>query len=108
MPQLFGSFLQTLEFGFNAQGLQDTCHQWLIIRIYLKVKTRRFKTNLTLSLILRFNQRLGGYSIWSVSFIAPHIKEDYWRHKHLTTSRQPRKYLEDTFKTKFRRTQRHL
>ncbi|RLN00390.1 hypothetical protein C2845_PM06G29480 [Panicum miliaceum] len=43
---------------------------------FLEDKSRRFKTNLTLSLILRFKLRLGGYSIWSVSFIAPHIKED--------------------------------
>jgi hypothetical protein len=27
-----------------------------------------------LSLILRFNIKLRGYSIWSASFIAPHIK----------------------------------
>jgi hypothetical protein len=31
---------------------------------------------LTLSLILRFNLKFGGYSIWSAIFIAPHIKED--------------------------------
>jgi hypothetical protein len=37
---------------------------------------RRFKINLTLRLILRFNLRLGGYSIWSAIFIASHIKED--------------------------------
>jgi hypothetical protein len=43
---------------------------------FLEDKSRRFKTNLTLSIILRFNLRLERYSIWSVSFIAPHIKED--------------------------------
>jgi hypothetical protein len=43
---------------------------------FLEDKSRRFNTNLTLSLILQFNLRLGGYSIWSASFIAPHIKED--------------------------------
>jgi hypothetical protein len=42
----------------------------------LEDKERRFKTNLTLSLILQFNLRLRGYSIWSAIFIAPHIKED--------------------------------
>jgi hypothetical protein len=31
-------------------------------------KERRFKTNLTLSLILLFNLSLGGYSIWSAIF----------------------------------------
>jgi hypothetical protein len=43
---------------------------------YLEDKERRFKANLTLSLILRFNLRLGGYSIWSVIFIIPCIKEE--------------------------------
>jgi hypothetical protein len=42
----------------------------------LEDKERRFKTNLTLNLILRCNLRLGGYSIWSVIFIAPHIEEE--------------------------------
>jgi hypothetical protein len=37
-------------------------------------KDRRFKIKFTLSLILRVNLRLGGYSIWSASLIAPHIK----------------------------------
>jgi hypothetical protein len=80
----------------------------LLFEFIWKIKTRRFKTNLTLSLILRFNLRLRGYSIWSASFIAPHIKEDYLGHEHLTVSRQPRKYSEDTFKTKLGRTQRRL
>jgi hypothetical protein len=73
----------------------------------LEDKERRFKTNLTLSLILRFNLRLGGYSIWSASLYAPHIKEDLkttWGHKHLTASMQPRKYSKNTFKKKFGRT----
>jgi hypothetical protein len=44
------------------------------------------KTELTLSMILRVNLRLRGYSIWSASLIAPHIKEDnYSGHEHLTT-----------------------
>jgi hypothetical protein len=41
----------------------------------LEDKNRRLKIKLTLSLILRVNLRLGGYSIWSVSLIAPHIKK---------------------------------
>jgi hypothetical protein len=41
-----------------------------------KIKIRRFKNNLTLSLILQFNLSLGGYSIWSAIFIASDIKED--------------------------------
>jgi hypothetical protein len=42
----------------------------------LEDKDRRLKIKLTISLILRVNLRLGGYSIWSASLIAPHIKED--------------------------------
>ena len=34
---------------------------------FLKIQARRLKTEVTLSLILRFNLRLGGYSIWSAS-----------------------------------------
>jgi hypothetical protein len=34
-----------------------------------------------------------GYSIWSASFIAPHIKEDYSGHEHLIALRQLKKYL---------------
>jgi hypothetical protein len=55
------------------------------------------------------NLRLGGYTIWSASLIALHIKEDnYSGHEHLTASMRSRKYSEDTFKMKFRRTQRCL
>jgi hypothetical protein len=63
---------------------------------FLEDKSRRFKANLTLSLILRFNLRPGGYSIWSASLIAPHIKKDllenYSEHEHIIDSMQPRKY----------------
>jgi hypothetical protein len=41
----------------------------------LEDKDRRLKIKLTLSLILRVNLRLRGYSIWSASLIAPHIKK---------------------------------
>jgi len=34
---------------------------------FWKIKMRRLKTDLTLSLILRLKLRLGGYSIWSAS-----------------------------------------
>jgi hypothetical protein len=71
----------------------------------LEDKDRRLKIKLTLSLILRVNLRLGGYSIWSASLIAPHIKKtgQLLRHEHLTASMQPSKYSEHTFKMKFRR-----
>jgi hypothetical protein len=78
----------------------------------LEDKDRRLKIKLTLSVILRVNLRLGGYSIWSASLIAPppyKIRLDnYLGHEHLTASMQPRKHLEDTFKMKFGRTRRHL
>jgi hypothetical protein len=77
----------------------------------LEDKDRRFKTKLTLKLILRVNLRLRGYSIWSASLTAPHIKEDldnYSRHEHLTASMQLREYSEDTFKIEFGKTRRRL
>ena len=55
---------------------------------------RRLKTNLTLSLILRFNLRLGGYFIWSTSTSRTIYDQDFGG---LSTS-QPQsnhKYLED-------------
>jgi hypothetical protein len=63
---------------------------------------RRLKIELTLSLILRVNLRLRGYSIWSASLITSHIKEDnYSGFEHLTASTQPSKYSKHTFKMKF-------
>jgi hypothetical protein len=53
---------------------------------FLESKGRRFKTNLTLSLIHGFNLGLGGYSIWSASSIAPHIKEDWKTIRGISTS----------------------
>jgi hypothetical protein len=41
----------------------------------LEDKDKRLKIKLTLSLILWVNLRLRGYSIWSASLIAPHIKK---------------------------------
>jgi hypothetical protein len=63
----------------------------------LEHKDTRLKIKLTLSLILRVNLRLGGYSIWSASFIATPYKRrlhNYSGHEHLTASMQPRKYSE--------------
>jgi hypothetical protein len=64
----------------------------------LEDKDKRFKTNLTLSLILRFNQRLVRYSIGSVSLIAPHIKDDLTTSWGMSTS-QPRCSQGSTQKT---------
>jgi hypothetical protein len=78
---------------------------------FLEDKDRRFKTNFTFSLILRFNLNLGGYFIWSASLTAPHIKEDLKNTWDMSTS-QPRCSQESTRKTtsrsKFGRTRRHL
>ena len=48
---------------------------------------------MTLSLIFRFNLRLGGYSIWSATFSPPSISKiedievkNYSEHEHLTAS----------------------
>ena len=46
------------------------------------------KTEVTLSLILRFNIRLGGYSIWSASLRAPYMIRMSGL-EHLTASKQP-------------------
>jgi hypothetical protein len=66
-------------------------------------KKRRFKTNLTLILILQFNLRLGGYSIWSAISSHPIQKktQNYSGHEHLIASRQPKKYSKDAFKMEF-------
>jgi hypothetical protein len=58
-------------------------------------KKRRFKSNLTLSLILRFNLRFGRYSIWSANLIAPHIKANLKTTRGMSTS-QPRSSQEST------------
>jgi hypothetical protein len=57
------------------------------------------KTNVTLSLILRFNLRLGGYSIWSAIFHRTPYQRSSSGHEHLIALMQPRKYLKKNFKT---------
>jgi hypothetical protein len=75
----------------------------------LEDKDKRLKIELTLNMTLRFNLRLGGYSIWSANLISPHIKEDnYSGREHLTASMESRKYSEDIFRMKFGRTQKCL
>ena len=44
---------------------------------FLKIQARRLKTEVTLSLILRFNLRLGGYSIWSASTLRTIYDQDF-------------------------------
>ena len=63
----FGSFIPNL--GICIQGSEAAGHVSLTAYFsnFWKIKTRRLKTDLTLSLILRFSLRLGCYSIWSAS-----------------------------------------
>ena len=50
---------------------------------------------MTLSLILRFNLRLGSYSIWSASTLRTISEEEIRGQEHLIASMQPGKYSED-------------
>ena len=63
-------------------------------------KNEAKKTEVTLSLILRFNLRLGGYSIWSVSTLSTIYDQDFraWAPHSLEA-------IESTWRT-IRRTQR--
>jgi hypothetical protein len=61
------------------------------------LEDKNSKTNFTPSLI-RFNQRLGGYSIWSASFIAPHINKNFTTTRGMGAS-QPRCSQGSTRKT---------
>jgi hypothetical protein len=74
---------------------------------FLEDKSRRFKNNLTLTLILWFNLRLGGYSICSVSLIAPYIKEDLKTTRGMSTS-EPQYCQGSTRKTPSRRSSEEI
>jgi hypothetical protein len=81
-------------FGFKARGLWNTWHRLLIFWKYSKDKKKRLKTSLTLSLILWFNLRLGGYSIWSAIIHRTPYKRKNSGHEHLIASRR---VLEERF-----------
>jgi hypothetical protein len=86
MSRFFGSFFPNLgDLDLRLKGCGIRVINDLFSNL-LEDKDRRFKTNLTLSLILRVNLRLGGYSIWSASLIAPHIKEDLATTRGMSTS----------------------
>jgi hypothetical protein len=76
MLRFFEFFYQTLGIWIQGSGAARHVSSVTYFSNLLEDKDKRFKTNLTLSLILQFNLRLGGYSIWSAIFIASHIKED--------------------------------
>jgi hypothetical protein len=94
-------FLDPFSKPWNLDSRLGGCGTCVIDGLFFKFledKDRRFKTNLTLSLIFRFNLRLGGYSIWSASLIAPHIKKDLKTTRGMSTS-QPLCSQESTQKT---------
>jgi hypothetical protein len=83
----------------HAMILLDSSFQTLGIRIQgsgayfsniLEDKDRRVKNKLTPSQILRVNLSLKGYSIWSASSIALHIKEDLTTTRGMSTSQSRR------------------
>jgi hypothetical protein len=74
MPRFFGYFFPNLGVWIEGLGAAGHMPSMGYFLNFLGDKDRRFKTNLTLSLILQFNLRLRRYSIWSANLIAPHIK----------------------------------
>jgi hypothetical protein len=75
MPRIFGSLIPNLgelDSRLEAAGHVSSATYFSNL---LEDKDKRLKIKLTLSLILRVNLRLGCYSIWSASLIAPHIKK---------------------------------
>jgi hypothetical protein len=100
---IFGSFFPNLEIWIQGSGAAVHVLSMAYFIYFLEDKGRRFKTTLTLSLILRFNLRLRGYSIWSVSLVAPHTKEDLKTTRGMSTS-QPRCSQGITRKTISRRS----
>ena len=73
-------------FKFKSRGLRDICIRDLF-SIFLENKEE--KTEVTLSLILRFNLRLGGYSIWSASTSCALYDQDFgaWAPHRLEATR---------------------
>jgi hypothetical protein len=104
------ALFQTLGIWILGSGAAGHVSSATYFSNLLEDKDRRLRIKLSLSLILRVNLRLGGYSIWSASLIAPYIKKNgqLLGHEHLTASTQPSKYSEDNFKMKFGKTRRCL
>jgi hypothetical protein len=64
MPQPFGSSFPNLEIWIQGSRVVGHVSSMAYFSNFWKIRTRRFKTNLTLNLILRVSLRLRGYSIW--------------------------------------------
>ena len=63
----FGSLIPNLGIWIQGSGATGHMSSMAYFLNFWKIKTRRLKTDLTLSLILRFNLSLRGYSVWSAS-----------------------------------------
>jgi hypothetical protein len=83
---LLDPLFQTLGIWIQGSGAAGHVSSTTYFSNLLEDKDRRLKIKLTLSLILRVNLRLGGYSIWNVSLITPHIKEDLATTRGMSTS----------------------
>jgi hypothetical protein len=67
MPRFLDPFSQTWEIWVQGSGAAGYVASTTYFSNLFE-KKGGFQTNATLSLILRFNLRLGGYSIWSAIF----------------------------------------
>jgi hypothetical protein len=74
--RFFGPFIPKLGVWIRGSGAAGHVSSMTYFSNLLEDKDRRLKIELTLSLILRVNLKLGGYSIWSASSTASYIKED--------------------------------
>ena len=77
------------EISSQGSGLRDMRHKWQLFQM------KTLMTKVILSLILRFNRRLGGYSIWSASTSRTTYEGKDPGLEHLIASMQPRKYSKD-------------
>ena len=89
MPRLENLNPKSRDFKSRLGGC-ETC----VINDKLFSRKDHEDQEMTLSLILRFNLRLGGYSIWSAS-IAHHIRRRDSGLEHLIALSHPKKYSED-------------
>ena len=84
----FGSFIPNLGIWIQGSGAAGHVSSTAYFSKFWKIKTRRLKTDLTLSLILRFNLRLEGYSYGARVHRTPY-KRRLSGLEHLTASIQP-------------------
>ena len=73
----FGSLIPNPGIWIQGSGAAGYVSSTAYFSNSWRIRTRRLMTELTLSLILRFNLRLGGYSIWSVSTSCTIYDQDF-------------------------------